>query len=635
MSAMEMDGPSGVHSRTGFMGIRQMGIRACGTCVKAKVKCVPNTQKGKCQRCHRLDKVCQPALTPSRKRPTHVAQLEQKLDTLVTLLSGPNRGETREEHRSGLSSSPPKSPAITHHPRITSNTTNRIIDMQSSTFPLPDFAAVSSSAPLPYDIYVAQPQVYNFEFENREASFLLLEYRTQQASQLPFVVIPTDATSENLRRERPMLWKAVMTAASYHNALRQEALGWKLMEEFASRILLRAEKSLDLLQALLVHLTWYHYHSVSNPQVLNLLSLARTLSVNLGYHRTHTPKGRPKIWLDGPDGVTQQQYEPEDSSVTSRTLEEWRALAGCFFLSAITTSSCRRNEPIQYTQHLDHICRTLTQLQEYETDLLIFPLVSVQNVVLKISTAFTDPNLGLSTAPVKMFIQSLHSELENINKSMASDTIQDYTFSLCYQMAEISIFEVSLYRSFHTAFDKAYHLNLLYTCLTTVKKFFDTQFSQKSYFATSFAYFRWIFAGYVLMLGAKLAVYKLDGWDNQHVHEELDCLNTLDRVIGKFEAISQRRIPHGENEVFDRFVQQLRRVKARGRPVVRPLSENPDHGNGAPRHHSEVGIEFAQSNFGSEIPGFGLDNFSIAPDDNFWQTMFEDNADWCVVFLCV
>ncbi|KAL5324977.1 hypothetical protein ACEPPN_006098 [Leptodophora sp. 'Broadleaf-Isolate-01'] len=202
-------------------------------------------------------------------------------------------------------------------------------------------------------------------------------------------------------------------------------------------------------------------------------------------------------------------------------------------------------------------------------------------------------------------------------------------------MAEISIFEVSLYQSFHTAFDKAYHLNLLYTCLTTVKKFFDTQFSQKSYFATSFAYFRWIFAGYVLMLGAKLAVYKLDGWDNQHVHEELDCLNTLDRVIGKFEAISQRRIPHGENEVFDRFVQQLRRVKARGRPVVRPLSENPDHGNGAPRHHSEVGIEFAQSNFGSEIPGFGLDNFSIAPDDSFWQTMFEDNADWCVVFLCV
>lgn len=188
---------------------------------------------------------------------SHVAQLEQKLDTLVSLLSGPNRGEIREEDRSGSSSSPPKSPAAPpQNQRIMTSTTNGTMQIQSSVFPLPDFAATSSSTLSPYDTYVTQPQVYNFELENREASFLLLEYRTQQADQLPFVAIPPDTTSQSLRRERPMLWKAVMTAASYQNALRQEALGWKLMEEFASRILLRAEKSLDLLQALLVHLTW-------------------------------------------------------------------------------------------------------------------------------------------------------------------------------------------------------------------------------------------------------------------------------------------------------------------------------------------------------------------------------------------
>lgn len=94
-------------------------------------------------------------------------------------------------------------------------------------------------------------------------------------------------------------------------------------------------------------------------------------------------------------------------------------------LAIRTTSSCRRNESVQYTEHLDRICRTLTELHEYESDLLIFPLVSVQNVVLKISTAFTDPNLGLSTAPVKMFIQSLHSELEKIKKNLSSKAAND------------------------------------------------------------------------------------------------------------------------------------------------------------------------------------------------------------------
>jgi hypothetical protein len=76
------------------------------------------------------------------------------------------------------------------------------------------------------------------------------------ALQFPFVVIAPDATSESLRRERPMLWRSIVVAASYHNPRRQIALGWKLMEEFSTRILLKAEKSLDLLQALLVHAAW-------------------------------------------------------------------------------------------------------------------------------------------------------------------------------------------------------------------------------------------------------------------------------------------------------------------------------------------------------------------------------------------
>jgi hypothetical protein len=98
-----------------------------------------------------------------------------------------------------------------------------------------------------------------FGLQPLEATLLLLEYRTLMAPQFPFVVVPPDISSESLHRERPMLWGAVVTAASYHDPVRQEALGWKLMEEFSSRLLIKAEKSLDLLQGLLVHLSWYLY----------------------------------------------------------------------------------------------------------------------------------------------------------------------------------------------------------------------------------------------------------------------------------------------------------------------------------------------------------------------------------------
>jgi hypothetical protein len=89
-----------------------------------------------------------------------------------------------------------------------------------------------------------------------EAANLVLEYRTQMAPQFPFVVIPPDETPESLRLGRPMLWGAIVTAASYHDPSQQEALGWKMMEQFSTRLLVRAEKTLDLLQGLLVHLSW-------------------------------------------------------------------------------------------------------------------------------------------------------------------------------------------------------------------------------------------------------------------------------------------------------------------------------------------------------------------------------------------
>lgn len=96
----------------------------------------------------------------------------------------------------------------------------------------------------------------HFDLPNQEGAFLLLEFRTSMARQFPFVVIPPNATSESLRTERPILWKAILTAASCLKPSRQEAMGQELIEEFSTRLLLNGEKSLDLLQALLIHIAW-------------------------------------------------------------------------------------------------------------------------------------------------------------------------------------------------------------------------------------------------------------------------------------------------------------------------------------------------------------------------------------------
>ena len=81
------------------------------------------------------------------------------------------------------------------------------------------------------------------------------------APQFSFVAIPPEATSDSLRTERPMLWKAILTAAYCLKPSRQEAMGLELVEEFSTRLLLKGEKSLDLLQSLLIYLAWLATHS--------------------------------------------------------------------------------------------------------------------------------------------------------------------------------------------------------------------------------------------------------------------------------------------------------------------------------------------------------------------------------------
>ncbi len=96
----------------------------------------------------------------------------------------------------------------------------------------------------------------HFDLPNQEGAFLLLEFGTSMGRQFPFVVIPPNATSENLRTERPIVWKAILKAASCLQASRQEAMGQELIEEFSTRLILNGEKSLDLLRALLIHIAW-------------------------------------------------------------------------------------------------------------------------------------------------------------------------------------------------------------------------------------------------------------------------------------------------------------------------------------------------------------------------------------------
>jgi hypothetical protein len=86
-----------------------------------------------------------------------------------------------------------------------------------------------------------------------EANQLLADFVVTSA-EFPLIVLPFHADLESLRWERPCLLLAILTACARDHLQTQLEVEFRKM--LADRVVLRAEKGIDLLQGLLVFLTW-------------------------------------------------------------------------------------------------------------------------------------------------------------------------------------------------------------------------------------------------------------------------------------------------------------------------------------------------------------------------------------------
>lgn len=90
-----------------------------------------------------------------------------------------------------------------------------------------------------------------------EAELMLDMFRRHMAPQFPFVVIPLDMAAAELRQKKPFLHLTVMMVSFQGSASRQLTLGIKIKEYLSDAMIMRTEKSLDLLQGLLVCMAWF------------------------------------------------------------------------------------------------------------------------------------------------------------------------------------------------------------------------------------------------------------------------------------------------------------------------------------------------------------------------------------------
>jgi hypothetical protein len=230
-------------------------------------------------------------LTSSR-----VAQLEEKLDDLVSLLKSSHDVEVQDQTADEtVDTSPLRNPstgtsAKTCSPEaaMNGNTVNR----KRCTLPFRDDDESTSSQPTSKP--TGQEDVY------------LQVYRSHMSRYFPFVMILDSISAEELAQSKPFLLEVIQVAASYKEQGRQALRGKEVLEDLIRRLLFDSEKSMDLLQGLLVYICWYgviayvvesvHTH---NHQVQNYLLYRQAIDKSVPNGHRVDGRSRPQSPLDG------------------------------------------------------------------------------------------------------------------------------------------------------------------------------------------------------------------------------------------------------------------------------------------------------------------------------------------------
>lgn len=88
-----------------------------------------------------------------------------------------------------------------------------------------------------------------------EAETLLKEYARMSLS-FPFVPLSPDVSAKQLYNDTPMLFLAMITAASWKEHQLQMDLDAIYRQELANRTIIRPRRNLSLVQSVLVYLSW-------------------------------------------------------------------------------------------------------------------------------------------------------------------------------------------------------------------------------------------------------------------------------------------------------------------------------------------------------------------------------------------
>ncbi|KAK2600298.1 hypothetical protein QQS21_004939 [Conoideocrella luteorostrata] len=498
------------------MQATQKGPKACTTCAKAKARCIPRADGGeKCERCHRLKKDCfsRPAAPPRvKKRPkrSRVAELEKRLNELSSQFEG---AQPSGASVSTNAASPPTRASKVHEKS----------DMYSFEHLFPSPSPTGDDG---HEASAWSPEAMK-ELDSpwplpTESEMLLLTYHEMFAELFPFVIIPRELSSSELRLQRPFLWKAVMLSASIFDSTRQCKLGEELLADIGKASIVDGSRSLDMLQAVELLIGWW-YFALKSSQVTNLLFLARSMCVNL----------------------SAMSYGSQGEDAKYGPLDHLRAYAGTYYLNTIIFTTNKKTDVFMNTNQLDYCSKVIEATMEFPSDEYLIKLVKIQQLAQTISmTIAADGMAPPMSLPLVMVLQSFQDQLDTFRASLPPHLSQHSTLLCHVAVAETLLKDMAIsdQRCNPENMQISDRLQLLWSCVKSLNEFFLIRFAEPELEKPRFLCIIASDLAYTLITGIKLLTLQLPGWDVHSITQKLDMVTIFGRQIDHLmEVIVKRR----------------------------------------------------------------------------------------------
>ncbi|MCJ1431938.1 hypothetical protein MMC27_001294 [Xylographa pallens] len=293
-----------------------------------------------------------------------------------------------------------------------------------------------------------------------EASFLFDIYVNEMSPHFPDVVLPTGSIVDGVRREAPVLFLAVITAASSTvDGKLNTRLTTELRQVLADRVFMKGNKSVELVQALLITTSWsYPSAKYDEAKFYQLIHVTATMALEIGLGKKtgdfnrFTPSGQhDDSDLTGSRFVWNPWYSTSMSGLPSRddNYEGCREIVSCYIkCSGVSLGLCRPSM-LPFSESISECVNMLDCRQE--TPLMNRRLAAwarLAHVMDEFRTAFaldiSNITVGLVEPRIRHMLRTFSDQLKKLRGGLMPD-VMDQSLEIYYLYCQIHMHTTAMY----------------------------------------------------------------------------------------------------------------------------------------------------------------------------------------------